>query len=67
MEEKVPLLQNARIKIENLKHLIRICHELKIIEDNQYIFIEHSLQEISKMAFGWLKYLTQKEPIGSFR
>lgn len=32
-------------------------HELKIIEDRPYIVLEAQLQEISKMATGWIKYL----------
>jgi len=56
-DRKKSLLYELRIKIETLKQLIRIMNELKIIEDKPYIVLETQLQEISKMAMGWIKYL----------
>ena len=56
-EMKRLLLYKLRIKIETLKQLIRTMNELKIIEDKPYIVLEAQLQEISKMAVGWIKYL----------
>ncbi|OGZ36603.1 MAG: hypothetical protein A3I88_01230 [Candidatus Portnoybacteria bacterium RIFCSPLOWO2_12_FULL_39_9] len=53
---KLPILNSARIKIEVLKRLIRIAYELNII-GKKYIILESDLQEISKMANGWIKYL----------
>lgn len=50
-------LNSARIKIEILKRLFRIANELNIISNKQYISIETDLQEISRMANGWIKYL----------
>ena len=52
-------LNAARIKIEILKRMIRITHELKIIEARKYIELETELQEISKMTSGWIKYLNK--------
>ncbi len=54
---KLSPLNSARIKIEILKRLFRITNELNIIETKHYIDIELSLQEISKMTNGWIKYL----------
>lgn len=54
---KLPILNSARIKIEVLKKLIRITRELNIIENKNYIYLESDLQEISKMINGWIKYL----------
>ena len=56
---KLPPLNSARIKIEILKRLFRITNELNIIETKRYIDIELSLQEISKMTNGWIKYLKE--------
>jgi len=53
---KLPILNSTRIKIEILKRLIRITHELNIIEKKKYIDLESDLQEISKMVAGWIKY-----------
>lgn len=58
--EKLPTLKNLRIKIEVLKRLLRIEYELKIIDNRNYWRLEGQLQEISKMANGWLKYVMQE-------
>jgi len=54
---KFPILNSARIKIEVLKRLLRIASELKIVQDKIYLALEIDLQEISKMTNGWIKYL----------
>jgi len=58
--KKLPILYSTRIKIEILKRLIRICKELNVIEDRNYIDVEFNLCEISKMTNGWIKYLLKK-------
>jgi len=55
--EKLPTLNTARVQIETLKPLVRITCELKIISQQQYLYLEKSLQEMSKMTNGWIKYL----------
>ena len=55
--EKLPTLNAARVQIEALKILVRITCELKIINQQQYLYLEKSIQEISKMTNGWIKYL----------
>ncbi len=55
--KKLPFLNAARIKIEILKRLFRIAHEMEIINRKIYINLESDLQEISRMANGWIKYL----------
>lgn len=57
---KLPILNSVRIKIEILKRLIRICKDLNVLNDKNYINIESNLQEISKMTNGWIKYLLKK-------
>jgi len=56
-ENKLPILNSVKIKIETLKKLIRIAHELNIIKEKKYIDLESGLQEMSKMTNGWIKYL----------
>lgn len=60
-QNKKSVLEKLRIEIEVLKHLIRLCREIKIIDNKNYISLQEKIQEISKMTNGWLKYLTQKE------
>jgi len=56
---KIKPLKSARTKIEILKRLIRICWELKIIEDEKYIILESNLIEISKEINNWINSLTK--------
>lgn len=58
---KLIFLESARTEIEVLKRLLRIANELLIIQIKTYLKLESDLQEISRMANGWIKYLTQKE------
>ncbi len=54
---KLLILNSARIKIEILKRLVRLMNELQIVSNKNYIEFESDLQEISKMTNGWIKYL----------
>lgn len=56
-DNKFPFLNSVRIKIEVLKRFFRIAYELNIINQEKYINFEIDLQELSKMANGWIKYL----------
>jgi hypothetical protein len=58
--EKVPTLQNASIKLDVLKVLIRCCKDLKIIDNKNYLLLESKLQEIGKMLGGWIKASTYR-------
>jgi hypothetical protein len=55
--EKLPILKKVRLNLEILKRLIRITNELGAIDFQKYIFLQKQLEEISKMASGWIKYL----------
>ena len=57
-ESKLQALNSSKIKIEILKRLLRVANELDIVQKNKYIELEIDLQEISKMANGWIKYIT---------
>jgi len=61
-KNKIAIIIKLRIKIEALKQLIRLENELAIISDKTYLALQNQLQEISKMATGWHKYLTNKKP-----
>jgi len=61
-KQKITPLQELRRKIAVIKHLVRSECELKIIEEKIYLDLQRQLQEISKMASGWEKYVTEKEP-----
>ncbi len=54
---KLPILEQVRVSIEVLKHLVRTEHELKIIEEKSYLRIAALIVETSKMANGWIKFI----------
>ena len=54
-------LSQLRIYTEILKRLVRLSYEIQVYNITQYAFLEKELQEISKMATGWLKYVIKKE------
>jgi hypothetical protein len=54
--EKEKVLLQANSKTELLKILFRILLNCKIIDCREYLEIENRLQEIGKMAQGWIKY-----------
>ena len=60
--EKHAVLYSLRRKIEALKHLVRIEQELSILSEKQYLALASLLTDISMMATGWQKSLTQNPP-----
>lgn len=52
---KLPHLHQLRREIEIAKRLVRVSFDLKIIEPKQYVAVSGQLQELSKMANGWIK------------
>lgn len=56
---KTPHLETIRMMLEKLKHLIRLEYEMKLITEKSYIQAQAELVEMSKMATGWLKYITE--------
>jgi len=59
-DQKITLLAELKIEIETTKHLVRLIHELNIVDQTKYLQLQTYLQEISRMTTGWQKYLTQK-------
>lgn len=60
MAKRIPI-ERLRVLISVVKNLARTENELRIIDDKTYIRFAEQLVEISKMASGWLSYITQKE------
>lgn len=53
--EKLPILQRASTKLDLAKIFIRLCKDLKILDNKKYLALESSLQEIGKMLGGWIR------------
>jgi hypothetical protein len=60
--KKLPYLETIRLKLEKLKHLVRLEYEMKLIAEKSYIQTQTELVEMSKMTTGWLKYITENPP-----
>ena len=58
-DKKLIFIQNLKTQIEVGKRLTRLTWELKIITDKKYLVLEQKYQQTSKMATGWIKYLTK--------
>ncbi len=56
-KEKYPVARELSFKMDLLKIMLRLGHELKIINDQVYIEREKELLEIGRMVGGWLKIL----------
>lgn len=59
---KAALVRSLSVETEVLKYLVRSAHETYSIELSAYIALQKRLQEISRGATGWLKYLERSEP-----
>ena len=53
---KAPLLYSANLKIETLRHLIRLSRDLKLISVKKYEYASRELNEVGAEIGGWLKY-----------
>lgn len=58
---KTQLLYDANLKIETLRHLVRLSKDLKLLSINKYEYISKSLNDVGAEVGGWLKFArTQK-------
>lgn len=55
--EKIAYLENASLKLDFLKILIKITYETKTIDQKKYLQMEKELQEMGRMLGGWIKSL----------
>lgn len=56
--EKLPILQKASIRLDVVKVFIRLCKDLKVLDNKKYLLLESQIQEIGKMLGGWIKAST---------
>lgn len=52
---KTVTLERASVKLDVLKTLLRLAHELKATDTKKYLVLEEHLQEIGRMLGGWLR------------
>src|SRR4030042_2907930 len=61
--ERHILLDKANAKLNSLKLLLRLAKDVKCIDDNKYLQLESTLQEIGKILGGWIKHTKQNTSI----
>ncbi len=54
--KKTTLLKSANIKLEQLRYLIRLTKDLKLINMKSYEFAARAVDGIGVSVGGWLKY-----------
>lgn len=55
VREKNHILTQANVKVQVLKHLLRVAKEIKILPEKKYLFLAEKICEIGRMLGGWLK------------
>jgi hypothetical protein len=59
-ERKLGMVEAMCAKLDMLKFFLQIAWEIKALDQNKYVVLSEHLQEVGRMAGGWLKNL-QKE------
>lgn len=57
---KVEHLKAINLKLERLRVLLRLCHELEYLSHRSYEFAMRALDEVGRMVGGWIK--EQEQP-----
>ena len=55
-KKKSSLLQNANLKLEQLRYLIRLSKDLKLLSIKSYEFSARAINDVGVSIGGWLKY-----------
>lgn len=58
--ERLPMLKETSGKLDKLKILIRLSHDLRLLDQKKYIQVQTILDEIGRMLGGWLKSLKKE-------
>ncbi|MES9901357.1 MAG: diversity-generating retroelement protein Avd [Sedimenticola sp.] len=53
--DKRALLQQAGIKLAQLRYLVRLAHDLRFFSLRQYGFLSDKMEEMGRMLGGWIK------------
>ncbi|MFH1111774.1 MAG: diversity-generating retroelement protein Avd [Patescibacteria group bacterium] len=59
------LLEDLDAKVQILKTLIRLAHEIRALDDNKYLALQENLQEMGKMVGGWIRSLKTNNTNGT--
>ncbi len=60
--DRVKILQQISIKLDVVKVLLRLGKDSQAINNNNYLSLESTLQEIGRMLGGWIRSAKQNPP-----
>lgn len=55
IRDKMPILQQANVKLEKTRYYVRLCKDLKLISLDRYETISKKLYDIGIQLGGWIK------------
>ncbi len=58
--EKLKTLEKANLKLERLRFLIRLSHDLKLLSNQKYGVISQKINEIGGTVGNWMKSIKSK-------
>lgn len=61
-KSKQGLLRSANLRLEQLRFLIRLSKDLRLLSINHYEFCARSIDAIGTSVGGWLKYSNREIP-----
>ena len=53
--EKISCLQRANVRLEQARHYVRLCKDLKLLNLHRYEVISKTMNEIGAQLGGWIK------------
>jgi hypothetical protein len=54
-EERPALLRQADVELDRLRYTVRLCHEIGLLSDRQYLHSAGLLAETGKLLGTWIK------------
>lgn len=54
-QEKFPTLQKTSLKLNLLRVFLRLCKDVKSIDNKKYVQLQEIVDEIGRMLGGWIK------------
>lgn len=53
--DKLPILEKTSTKLNFLRVFLRLCKEVKTIDNKKYVLLQEIIDEIGRMLGGWIK------------
>ena len=58
--ERADYLTKTGVRLDKVRVLLRLAHDIKILNQKKYINVQNHLDEIGRMLGGWIKSSRQK-------